>query len=158
MGENTRMKILPGIVVSAALLSACNGVVITKQALPDVAVYKDAACGCCSQWVEHLKSHGFTATSTDVEDLDVVKATHNVPGRVRSCHTAVVDGYVIEGHVPAEDIERLLKERPAIAGLAVPAMPVGSPGMEVPGVRPQPYDVLALHKDGRTGIFSSYNR
>ena len=152
------MKILLGIVVSAALLPACNVGGITAQALPGVAVYKDAACGCCSQWVEHLRTHGFTATATNVDDLDAVKAKHNVPSRVRSCHTAVVDGYVIEGHVPAADIQKLLKERPAIAGLAVPAMPVGSPGMEVPGVPPQPYDVLVLHKDGRTGTFSSYNR
>jgi hypothetical protein len=152
------MKILLGVVMSAALLSACNVGGTAAQGLPDVAVYKDAACGCCSQWVEHLETHGFTATATNVEDLDAVKAKHKVPSRVRSCHTAVVDGYVIEGHVPAADIRKLLKERPAIAGLAVPAMPVGSPGMEVPGVQPQPYDVLALHKDGRTEVFSSYNK
>ena len=152
------MKILLGIVASAALLSACNGSGITAQALPGVEVFKDAACGCCSQWVEHLRTHGFTATATNVDDLDAVKAKHNVPSRVRSCHTAVVDGYVIEGHVPAADIQKLLKERPAIAGLAVPAMPVGSPGMEVPGIPAQPYDVLELHKDGRTEIFSSYNK
>jgi hypothetical protein len=152
------MKILLGVVVSAALLAACNVGGTAAQALPEVAVYKDAACGCCSQWVEHLKTHGFAATANNVDDLDAVKAQHNVPGRVRSCHTAIVDGYVIEGHVPAADIRRLLKERPAIAGLAVPAMPVGSPGMEVPGVQPQPYDVLALYKDGRTEVFSSYNK
>ena len=152
------MKTLLGVVASAALVSACHVGSTAAQVLPEVAVYKDALCGCCSQWVEHLKTHGFPATSTDVDDLDAVKAQHNVPSRVRSCHTAVVDGYVIEGHVPAADIQKLLKERPAIAGLAVPAMPVGSPGMEVPGVPPQPYDVLALHKDGRTEVFSSYKK
>jgi hypothetical protein len=121
-------------------------------------VYKDAACGCCAQWVEHVKDHGFAATATDVSDLDAVKVKYNVPRRLQSCHTAIVEGYVVEGHVPAADIHRLLKERPAIVGIAVPAMPVGSPGMEVPGIQPQPYDVLALHKDGRTEVFSSYNK
>ena len=146
-----------GFVVLLALCVAGCG---TAAQRPSIAmdVYKDAACGCCSQWVEHVKSHGFAATATNVDDLDAVKAKHGVPRRAQSCHTAVVDGYVIEGHVPAADIRRLLKERPAIAGLAVPAMPVGSPGMEVPGIKPQPYDVLALHKDGRVEVFSSYNK
>ena len=152
------MSRLRGLIMLFAMCAAgCGG---TAAQPPSIAmeVYKDAACGCCSQWVEHVKSHGFAPTATNVDDLDAVKAKYNVPRRAQSCHTAVVDGYVIEGHVPASDIQRLLKERPAIAGLAVPAMPVGSPGMEVPGIKPQPYDVLALHKDGRTEIFASYNR
>ena len=153
------MKTFAVVLLSTALLSGCSvGEGTVEQALPEMAVYKDAACGCCSQWVEHVKAYGFPATATNVDDLDAVKAKYNVPRGAQSCHTAIVDGYVIEGHVPAADIQKLLKERPAIAGLAVPAMPVGSPGMEVPGIQPQPYDVLALHKDGTTAVFSSYNK
>ena len=129
-----------------------------EQAPVAIAVFKDASCGCCSQWVEHVKANGFDPTATNVDDLDAVKAKYNVPRRAQSCHTAIVEGYVVEGHVPAAEIRRLLKERPAIAGLAVPAMPVGSPGMEVPGVKPQPYDVLALNKDGTTTVYASYHR
>jgi hypothetical protein len=87
-----------------------------------------------------------------------LKAKHGVPRQAQSCHTALVSGYVIEGHVPAADVQRLLKERPAIAGLALPGMPVGSPGMEVPGVKAQPYEVLAFDKMGRTSVFATHGR
>jgi hypothetical protein len=145
-----------GLAVLVAAMAACG--TAAEQAPVAVAVFKDAACGCCSQWVEHLKANGFDPTATNVPDLDAVKAKYNIPRRTQSCHTAIVEGYVVEGHVPAADIRRLLEERPAIAGLAVPAMPVGSPGMEVPGVKPQPYDVLALNKDGTTAVYASYHR
>ena len=151
------MRVRTAVVALAALVAFGCGTAAQRQPVA-IEVYKDAGCGCCSQWVEHLKNNGFEPTATNVDDLDAVKAKYSVPRRVQSCHTAVVDGYVIEGHVPAADIQKLLKERPAIHGLAVPAMPVGSPGMEVPGVKPQPYDVLALHKDGKTEVFSSYNK
>ena len=146
------------VAVMALAVSGCGTAAEQVTRGIPVAVFKDASCGCCAQWVEHLKSHGFVPTSTNVDDLDALKTKYNVPRRAQSCHTAVVEGYVIEGHVPAADIQRLLKERPAIAGLAVPLMPIGSPGMEVPGVKPQPYDVLALHKDGKTDVFSSHNK
>jgi hypothetical protein len=94
--------------------------------------------------------------TTDTENVDQLKAVHGVPGRLRSCHTAVVSGYVIEGHVPAADVQRLLKERPAIAGLAVPGMPMGSPGMEVPGGKTQPYDVMAFDKDEQNRVFAAH--
>jgi hypothetical protein len=99
-----------------------------------------------------------TVRTIDTEKLDELKARHRVPSQVRSCHTALVSGYVIEGHVPAADVQRLLKERPPIAGLALPGMPVGSPGMEVPGVTAQPYNVLAFDKDGRTRVFATHGR
>jgi hypothetical protein len=118
-----------------------------------VEVFKDATCGCCANWVEHLRRKGFAPTSTNVDNIAALKDTHNVPRQARSCHTALVGGYVIEGHVPAADIQRLLKERPAIAGLAVPGMPIGSPGME--GSNPQPYNVLAFDKKGQTSVFST---
>jgi hypothetical protein len=125
---------------------------------PAVQVYKDPTCGCCAIWVEHLRKAGFTASVNDVGDLNAVKTKYGVPQRARSCHTAFVDGYVIEGHVPAADVQRLLKQRPAVVGLAVPGMPIGSPGMEVAGMKPQAYDVLAFDKAGQTTVFASHNR
>lgn len=125
---------------------------------PVVEVFKSATCGCCGKWVEHLQAHGFTVRTTVTEALDDIKARHQIPGSVRSCHTAVVGGYVIEGHVPAPDVQRLLKDRPAVAGIGVPGMPIGSPGMEVPGMKVQPYDVLAFTKQGATRVFASHGR
>ena len=123
-----------------------------------VRVYKDPTCGCCALWVEHLRKAGFAATVTEADDMTAIKTKHGVPATVRSCHTALVDGYVLEGHVPAEDVQRLLKERPTVVGIGVPGMPIGSPGMEVAGVRPQPYDVLAFDKSGATKVFASHGR
>lgn len=137
----------------AVLVSAGSAAAQRPAAVP-VQVYKDATCGCCSVWVEHLRRSGFAPTSTNVTDLAGVKDKHNVPARGRSCHTALVGGYVIEGHVPAAQIQRLLKEKPrGIVGLAVPGMPIGSPGME--GPNPKPYDVLAFDAQGRTSVFST---
>jgi hypothetical protein len=120
-----------------------------------VTVFKDPNCGCCRQWVEHLRKHSFVVTSRDTSDLSGVKRTGRVPERLHSCHTAFVDGYVIEGHVPAADVQRMLKERPKIAGIAVPGMPVGSPGMEV-GARKDPYDVIAFDRDGTSRVFARH--
>jgi len=128
------------------------------SAQKDVAlqVFKDPTCGCCSLWVEHLRKAGFTAKVTDVEDMTAIKAKHRVPSNLRSCHTALIGGYVVEGHVPAADVQRMLKDRPAMLGIAVPGMPIGSPGMEVAGMKPHPYDVLAFDKTGETRVFASY--
>ena len=121
-----------------------------------VEVFKSPTCGCCSKWVEHLQAHGFAVKATNVDDIGAVKAKHGVPAAVESCHTAVVGGYVVEGHVPAADVQRLLKERPAVAGIGVRGMPIGSPGMEVEGVKPQPYSVLAFDKQGQTRVFAKH--
>jgi hypothetical protein len=121
-----------------------------------VEVYKSPTCGCCSKWVEHLQAHGFTVKTTNVEDIYEVKTKHRVPSAVESCHTALVGGYVVEGHVPAADVQRMLDERPAIAGIGVRGMPIGSPGMEVEGVKPQPYNVLAFDKGGQTRVFARH--
>ena len=129
-----------------------------QQPQPTIEVHKSATCGCCSKWVEHLKNHGFTVRTTNREDLSDFKASHRVPRGVQSCHTAVVNGYVVEGHVPTSDVQRLLKERPEIVGLAVPGMPIGSPGMEMEGRRVQPFDVLAFDKDGQTRVFASHGK
>ena len=103
-----------------------------------------------------MEQNGYTAKVEDVQNLTDVKTRYQVPPQLQSCHTAIVDGYIVEGHVPVSEIERLLTERPDIAGLAVPGMPVGSPGMEVAGVEPQPFEVIAFDKSGRTEVFASY--
>ena len=103
-----------------------------------------------------MRDNGFTVSVIDANDLAEVKDRNDVPADLQSCHTAIVDGYIVEGHVPAADVERMLKERPAIAGLAVPGMPMGSPGMEVQGSAPQPYDVIAFDKMGKTEVYASY--
>jgi hypothetical protein len=144
--------------LSALAILAATGVRPLAQKGSAVQVYKDPTCGCCSLWVEHLRKAGFSATVTDVEDMTAIKTKHGVPRQARSCHTAVVGGYVIEGHVPAADVQRLLKERPSIVGIGVPGMPIGSPGMEVANVKPQPYDVLGFDKAGQTTVFASHGR
>jgi hypothetical protein len=120
----------------------------------EMVVYKSPTCGCCSAWVDHMRENGFEVEPVDLPvyaELSAQKAEQGVPPELESCHTAVVEGYVIEGHVPAEVVSRLLRERPDIKGLAVPGMPVGSPGME--GPNPQPYDVIAFDEDGSRTVF-----
>ena len=140
----------------AAAAASTAGAAPDGAVLPVVDVYKNPTCTCCSKWVEHLEAHGFTVRTTISGDLTALKVSHGVPPQVQSCHTALVDGYVVEGHVPASDVRRLLDERPAIAGLGVPGMPAGSPGMEVAGGRVQPYDVMAFEKDGSTQVFATH--
>jgi hypothetical protein len=121
-------------------------------------VFKTPTCGCCAKWVEQVRQSGFATKAVDLPQADVtaVKTKHNVPRALHTCHTALVAGYVIEGHVPVADIQRLLKQRPAVVGLAVPGMPIGSPGME--GPNPQPYDVLTFDKQGATKVFATHGR
>jgi hypothetical protein len=119
-----------------------------------ITVYKDPSCGCCKNWIQHLIKYGYDVDAKDTPAMAEVKRTLGVPDALTSCHTAVVNGYLIEGHVPATDIARLLKEKPKVAGLAVPGMPAGSPGME--GPRKQHYQVLSFDKNGKTRIFASY--
>jgi hypothetical protein len=121
---------------------------------PTITVYKDPSCGCCKKWIEHLVKHGYSVDAKDTPGMTEIKRTLGVPDRITSCHTAVVNGYLIEGHVPAADIDRLLAQKPTIAGLAVPGMPMGSPGME--GGTPQRYQVLAFDKKGKTTVFASH--
>jgi hypothetical protein len=118
-----------------------------------VTVFKDPNCGCCKLWVDHLRKHAFTVVAKDTSDVAAVKRTGRVPEQLHSCHTAFVNGYVIEGHVPAEDVKRLLAEKPRVAGIAVAGMPIGSPGMEM-GDRKDRYDVVAFNRDGTTRVFA----
>jgi hypothetical protein len=158
MGGVTMMKSLV-IVVAAAVLTAV-GVGSAAQrpggSKPMVEVYKDPSCGCCTNWVKHLQDNGFATRVVETANLDDVKSRSRVPVSARSCHTAIVDGYVIEGHVPASDVKRLLRQRPGVLGLAVPGMPVGSPGMEVPGVKAAAYNVLSFDRAGQTAVYASH--
>ena len=122
---------------------------------PVIDVYKSPTCGCCGKWVEHLKANGFKARAHNTTNVASHKSRLGVPSGLGSCHTAEVSGYLVEGHVPAKDIKRLLKEKPEARGLVVPAMPVGSPGMEQ-GNRKDRYDVLLVKRDGNTQIYSRY--
>ena len=139
-----------------ATTSARRGAEPSTHALPVIDVYKSPTCTCCSKWVEHLRERGFTVRTTDTQDVASIKASHRVPPELQSCHTALVDDYVIEGHVPAADVQRLLAERPGITGLAVGGMPIGSPGMEMPGRQTQPYNVVAFDKSGETRVFATH--
>lgn len=122
--------------------------------LPAMTVWKSPWCGCCGSWVKHMKTAGFNVKVVEVEDLAAVKSEAAIPERLQSCHTARVGGFVIEGHVPAEDVKRLLAERPKALGLVVPGMPAGSPGMETG--EHDPYDVLLLNPNGETEVFKAY--
>lgn len=118
---------------------------------PLINVYKTPTCGCCTAWIEHLRKHGFEVEAHDLPNLSQVKERLGVHRSLESCHTAEIDGYVVEGHVPADLIERMIVERPEIAGLAVPGMPMGSPGMEGPYT--DRYDVIAFERDGGTTVY-----
>jgi len=121
---------------------------------PAIEVYKNPQCGCCGEWVSHLRAQGFAVTVHDVSDTIAIREKHRVPVALGSCHTATIEGYVVEGHVSAADIRRLLKEKPAVVGLAVPGMPAGSPGME--SSSPQAYQTLALLITGATDVFADH--
>lgn len=128
----------------APAMSGAPGSVIT--------VYKSPTCGCCQLWVDYLRANGFEVKTIDLDDLSEIKAMSGVPRSIETCHTAVVAGYVIEGHVPADAITRLLKEQPKIAGIGVAGMPIGSPGM--PGSPAQHYDVMSWDKNGTTSVYA----
>ena len=121
---------------------------------PTVEVWKSSTCGCCKAWVRHLEAAGFRVKVTEMDDVTPIKQQFRVPPELSSCHTARVGGYVVEGHVPAEDILRMLKTQPKIIGIYVPGMPIGSPGMEGPGGTG--YSVLALDAAGKTSVFSTH--
>lgn len=127
-------------------------------AAPAMVVFKDPDCGCCGAWVEHVRAAGIKADVRTDERMNEVKARFGVPAALASCHTALIDNFLVEGHVPAETILRLLRERPALAGIAVPGMPIGSPGMEVPGQAPDPFDVVGFTRSGKRSVFARYPR
>jgi len=129
----------------------------TTASLPPLTVYKSATCGCCRAWVDHMRGAGFTVRTVDTEDLGRVKGELGVPGALQSCHTAVVGAYLVEGHVPAADVKQLLARKPAVRGLAVPGMPIGSPGMEQGDPKDYDrYEVMAFTAQGRTSVFARH--
>jgi len=136
----------------ACVLLSANAVL--AEGNPRVEVFKSASCGCCGGWVEHMRKNGFEVTTHDVADVPAERKKLGMPERLGSCHSAKVNGYVLEGHVPAADVRRLLKEKPKALGLAVPSMPPGSPGME--GPTPVPYDTLLVGRDGSTRVYASH--
>jgi hypothetical protein len=121
----------------------------------EITVYRSPTCGCCGKWLEHMKKNGFIVKDIKTEEMDKIKQQYGVPKNLQSCHTGVVDGYVIEGHVPAADVRDLLKKRPDAAGLAVPGMTVGTPGMEMGGKK-DPFDVVEFDKQGHARTFHEY--
>jgi hypothetical protein len=137
--------------ISAALLLTHAA----AAAPPQMSVYKTPTCGCCTKWVEHMRANGFKVDVTDVPSTAEARRKFGVPENLQSCHTAVVKGYAVEGHVPAADVHRLLKTRSNIKGLAVPGMPIGSPGMEQ-GPRRQAYSVLGFDAKGGISVFQKY--
>jgi hypothetical protein len=142
-----------------ALLSLFAAPMTAHARSDDVQVYKSPTCGCCNDWIRHLEANGFRVKATDVPESRFYRARFGMPQKYGSCHTAVVGGYVVEGHVPAREIRRLLRERPTALGIAVPGMPVGSPGMDGPEYNGQvdPYDVLLVQADGRATVFATYD-
>jgi hypothetical protein len=134
-------------------LAVVAGLGAAPQPGPAITVYKSATCGCCKQWVAHLQAAGFRVITHDTEDLDAVMTETGVPRQLAACHTAVVGGYTIEGHVPADLIQRLLKERPHVAGLAVPGMPARSPGMD--SKTAPSYQVLTFDAAGKTAVYAT---
>ena len=145
MTQHTSLTTRRTVLVLGASAAACVTTGASAQSKPVIKVSKDPNCGCCTGWVEHLHSNGLVAAVTNSADMQAVKVRLGVPEELASCHTAEIAGYVIEGHVPARAIRRLLAEKPAARGLAVPGMPIGSPGME--GGTPEVYEVILFGKD-----------
>ncbi len=149
----THIKLFSWIITGAAIFIGAILLQQKQSVAADIVVYKSPTCGCCSKWIDHMKANGFTVEAHNSPDMQPIKQQIGVPPNLQSCHTAVVDGYVIEGHVPADVVARILTEKPAIKGLAVPGMPMGSPGME--GSRKDAYDVVTFDQDGRTTVYTS---
>lgn len=143
----SRRALLAGLAAVPVMVSLSGP--LRAETLPLVTVTKDPSCGCCGGWAEHMKAAGFPVRVVESDDVFSLKERLGVSADLASCHTAEVDGYVIEGHVPAAAVRRLLAERPAGVGLAVPGMPAGSPGMEVPGAEPDQYEVVLFDASGR---------
>lgn len=156
MREMSRREMLGQLVGTAAVASlwSLDGV---AQSPTKMVVYKDPSCGCCGKWVDHMNANGFAAAVTNTTNMGAIRKQHQIAPQLESCHTALVGGYVIEGHVPASDVKRLLKERPkGIAGLTIPGMPASAPGMDVTPF--QPYTVLTFDAQGKTAVYARHDK
>ena len=146
----TRRTLLAALSLAALLVATASA---QAPALTKMTVYKSPTCGCCAKWVEHMKKAGFDLAVTDTDNVSLIKAEHKVPSNLAACHTAIVNGYVVEGHVPDDVIRKMLAEKPKISGIAVAGMPMGAPGMETEGV-PQSYDVMAFDATGASRVYA----
>lgn len=149
-------RIIIGLVLGVMLSFGFSTVVYASSHAPSMTVYRDPSCSCCGGWIEHINTQGLHAENVPTSDMDALKQQYRVPDDLASCHTAILDGYVIEGHVPVEDIKRLLAEQPNITGIAVPGMPVGTPGMES-GDRRDSFTVFSFDDQGNTQVFNHYS-
>jgi hypothetical protein len=145
------------VMLASSSLFSAN---VQAKTEPTVEVWKTASCGCCHDWVAHMQANGFHVITHDVSEAEKAakRASVGIPAQLGSCHTALVNGYALEGHVPASDVHRLLKARPQAAGLTVPGMPIGSPGMDGPayGGRKDPYATLLVQRDGSSSVFQNH--
>ena len=155
------MKYTVGLFLSLFLSCAIAADDYWKQGITEdrheIVVYRSATCGCCKGWIEHLEAHNFDVRDMTVDDVNPYKQKLGVPTQAASCHTAVVDGVVIEGHVPAQDIKRLLSSEHDLRLLTVPAMPSGTPGMDTPGAPKHDFKVYSISNDDEVGVFSTYS-
>ena len=152
----TKSKEITAIVLTLFFSSLISFAFLQKpSAEQEMTVYKSPTCGCCGKWITHMEENGFKVKAVDVIEMNVVKEKYGIKRNLASCHTAIIDGYFIEGHVPASDVKRLLAEKIDSKGLTVPGMPVGSPGMEM-GDRVDSYQVLSVKSDGSTEVFNQY--
>lgn len=136
------------------LLLVCTNLVIAQQSVKTVDMYENPSCPCCKNWAAYMRKNGYTVNVHFVDDIDASRRKLGMPQKYGSCHTAVISGYLIEGHVPASDIQKLLTEKPKAIGLAVPGMFTGSPGME--GANPQHYDTLLVHTENRSSVYATH--
>lgn len=146
----------PGEILPEKETRKASESIINTARQMQITVYKSPTCGCCGHWESHLRKEGFNVISKPTQQMKQIKQQYQVPVELQSCHTAVINGYVIEGHVPAVDIKLLLQQRPAVTGLTAPGMPQQSPGMQAEGKKPANYNVLRFNQQGRTEIFTSY--
>ncbi len=152
----TRISIFLLVTAVTCLLAGTQTSAETRQPATQITVYKDKSCGCCDHWIDHLRAEGFEVIAKDHDNMPEIKINYGVSRKLQSCHTALVEGYVVEGHVPAADIKRLLREKPDILGLTAPGMPQKSPGMQPEGLPPKDYDVLSFDHKGRVELFRRY--
>lgn len=147
------------LLLGAGLLIGMGGTACAQTSgTRNLTVFKTPTCACCDGWIAHMREAGFTTTITVLPSLESVRSSRGMPHALASCHTGLIDGYLVEGHVPAQDVVRLLTERPRALGLAVPAMPLGSPGMETPQGHREPYDTLLVLPSGATRVFARHNQ
>ena len=153
--DTKRRSLMKALLAGVTLPLLPAGVVAAAK--PQITMYKTAGCGCCKDWIVHLEQNGFTVVAHDVPGTGPYRERYGVPRALASCHTAVIDGYAIEGHVPAEEIKRLIAEKPKARGLSVPGMPVGSPGMELDGERRDAFDVVLFDDAGGRQVYRHYD-